>query len=68
MEGVRESGEFKKLKWNLRPRAENYPSRRWGHTAVIYEAQLLLYGGNSQGAGRRGIHKIQCDSLEGDVL
>jgi len=44
----------------LRNRGPGYPSKRWGHTSVICEKSLLIYGGNHSGNPKEGIYKIDC--------
>jgi len=52
----------------LRPKMSGYPSKRWGHTAVVHDGRLLLYGGNHSGVVREGVYKIDCESLEGSSI
>jgi hypothetical protein len=45
-----------------------YPNKRWGHTAVVHDGRLLLYGGNHTGVFKEGVFKIDCESLEGGTI
>lgn len=68
MQSVRESAQFKKLKWVPRQRGSGYPSKRWGHTAIVHDGKLLIYGGNHSGVSKEGIYKIDCQTLEGGQI
>jgi hypothetical protein len=59
--------EFNGLKWDFRPKMPKYPSKRWGHTAIIYNKMLYIYGGNLQKA-KDPIYRINCENFEGDLL
>lgn len=64
----KDSKDFKKLKWTLRPKGVGYPSKRWGHTAAVHEGNLLIYGGHHGGNAREGMYKINCESLEATTI
>ena len=65
---MRENTDFRKLKWQARPRLAEYPSKRWGHSTVVHDGRLVIYGGNFASRGKEGLHTINCESLEGDCL
>lgn len=37
----------KTLKWEIKPKLQKYPSKRWGHSGVIYSNKLVIYGGST---------------------
>ena len=54
---------FFKPKWDLKPRLQRYPTRRWGHTAVIKNKKVYIYGGKT-GKSKEPLYEIDCDTLE----
>lgn len=52
-----------KPKWELKPRLQRYPTKRWGHTSVINQKKLYIYGGKT-GKSKEPLYEIDCDTLE----
>jgi hypothetical protein len=59
--------EFNGLKWEIRPKMTKYPSKRWGHTATIFNKKLYIYGGNLPKA-KEPIYRINCENFECEQL
>lgn len=38
---------FAKPLWQTKPKLHRYPTKRWGHTAVIMKNKLYIYGGKT---------------------
>lgn len=58
---------FKSPKWEVKPKLHRYPTKRWGHTAVINKNKLYIYGGKT-GRQKEPIYELDCDTLESTIL
>lgn len=58
---------FTKPIWELKPKMHRYPTKRWGHTAVVLNSKLYIYGGKT-GKAKESLYQIDCDTYEAHIL
>ena len=58
---------FPKPIWELKPKQHRYPTKRWGHSAVVFNSKLYIYGGKT-GKGKEPLYQIDCDTYEAHIL
>lgn len=50
-------------RWEVKRKLNKYPSKRWGHTAVLYGNNLVIFGGKT-GKTKEPVYSINCDTFE----
>ena len=58
---------FAKPVWEAKPKLHRYPTKRWGHTAVVIKNKLYIYGGKT-GKGKEPLYEIDCETYEAHIL
>ena len=58
---------YRKVKWEQKPRQPRYPTKRWGHTSILKNRKLYIYGGKT-GKVKDPVYQIDCDTLESVIL
>lgn len=46
-------------KWEIKTKGHRYPTKRWGHTAVLNKSKLWLYGGKT-GKLKEPLYELDC--------
>lgn len=54
-------------RWEAKNKLCKYPSRRWGHSAVLHGRNLVIFGGKT-GKTKEPIYVINCDTFEGETI
>jgi hypothetical protein len=56
-----------KPKWEIKTKLQRFPTRRWGHTSILKNKKLIIYGGKT-GRPKEPLYQIDCDTLESQIL
>lgn len=53
---------FRNPIWEIRPKLQRYPTKRWGHTATLNKNKLYIYGGKTDKT-KEPIYELDCDTF-----
>ena len=54
-------------RWEIKEKLSKYPSRRWGHSAVLQGKKLVIFGGKT-GKTKEPVYRIDCETFEADTI